>query len=178
MSDDVDDTSDWAEHAKQVVEQLDQIDYFELLGVENDATLDEVRAGYRNLQQIYHPDRVFRGADAALVSAVERISKRLTEAYVVLRDPKRRDQYAKDISGPDREKKLRFGADSEQQAAADRKLQVMPSTPKARTLFLNAKKAIERGDLASAARDLRMADMFEPNNPAVLELIERTGKGD
>ena len=176
MSEDLEEAPDWAEHAKGVVAQLDQIDYFGLLGVENDATLDEVRAGYRSLQQIYHPDRVFRGSDAELVSAVERISKRLTEAYVVLRDPKKREQYAKDITGPNREQKLRFGADSEQQAASDRRLQVMPNSPKARTLFINAKKAIERGDFAAAARDLRMADMFEPNNPAILDLIERTGK--
>lgn len=176
MSEEATDPAEWAAHAKLVVTQLDAIDYFELLGVENDATLDELRAGYRSLQQMYHPDRVFRAEDTELVNAVERISKRLTEAYVVLRDPKKREQYQKDISGPDRETKLRFGAASEQQAAADRRGQILPTNDKARNLYLNAKKAFDRGDLVGAARDLRMADMFEPNNAAIRELLERAAK--
>lgn len=169
-------TEAWAAHAKQIILELDRIDYFELLGVENDATLDELRAGYRSLQQMYHPDRVFRAADTDLVAAVEAISKRLTEAYVVLRDPKKREQYLKDIMGPDRERKLRFSTDSAQQAEADRRGQVLPTNAKARSLYLNAKKALDRGDLVSAARDLRMADMFEPNNAAIRELLERATK--
>lgn len=168
----------WAEHAKTVLLQLDQLDYFELLGVATDASLDEVRAGYRALQAVYHPDRVFRSSDRDLVNAVDVISKRLTEAYVVLRDPRKRAQYLADISGPDREARLRFGADSEQRAAAEKRQQILPSNPKARTLYLNAKKAAEKGDWATAARDLKLAVMFEPNNESIKELLERATKGD
>lgn len=167
---------EWAEHAKRVVLELDRIDYFELLGVDTDASLDQVRAGYRALQQVYHPDRVFRAGDQDLVRAVDAISKRLTEAYVVLRDARKREQYLADISGPDRESRLRFGTDSEQRAAAEKRQQILPANPKARTLYLNAKKAVERGDLAAAARDLRMAVMFEPNNESIKELLERATK--
>lgn len=167
---------EWAEHAKSVLLQLDGLDYFELLGVATDASLDEIRAGYRALQQVYHPDRVFRSADRDLVNAVDVISKRLTEAYVVLRDPRRRAQYLADISGPERASRLRFGADSEQRATAEKRQQILPTNPKARTLYLNAKKAAEKGDWAAAARDLRMAAMFEPDNESIKELLERTSQ--
>ena len=62
------------------------MDLYETLGVAEDADGDTIRSVYRQLARTFHPDV---NADRA---AVEHF-RRLTEAYIVLSDPKRRARY-------------------------------------------------------------------------------------
>ncbi len=64
-------------------------DYYEVLGVPRNATEEEIKQAYRKLALKYHPDRN-KGSKEA-----EEKFKEATEAYEVLRDPKRRAQYDK-----------------------------------------------------------------------------------
>src|SRR6267142_6004935 len=61
-------------------------DYYEVLGVEREATEEQVKKAYRKLAFENHPDR--NKADGA-----EARFKEATEAYEVLRDPDKRAQY-------------------------------------------------------------------------------------
>ena len=61
-------------------------DYYNLLGVEPDATLAQIKTAYRKLAKRYHPD-VNQASDAA-----ERF-REITEAYDTLADPDRRRRY-------------------------------------------------------------------------------------
>ncbi|MBI3979367.1 MAG: DnaJ domain-containing protein [Chloroflexi bacterium] len=63
-------------------------DHYALLGVPPTATAEEVRRAYRRLARKYHPDTTTEPRDRA----AERF-KRITEAYEVLSDPKRRAEY-------------------------------------------------------------------------------------
>ncbi len=68
-------------------------DYYELLGVQRNATEDEIKKAYRKMAMKYHPDRNPNNAEAA-----EKF-KEVSEAYEVLSDaPKRQryDQYGHD----------------------------------------------------------------------------------
>ena len=61
-------------------------DYYKIMGLERDATQDEIRRAYRKLARKYHPD-VSKEADA------EARFKDLGEAYEVLKDPEKRAAY-------------------------------------------------------------------------------------
>jgi molecular chaperone DnaJ len=61
-------------------------DYYEILGLQKNATKDEVKNAYRKLALQYHPDR--NKADGA-----EEKFKEISEAYAVLSDDEKRKRY-------------------------------------------------------------------------------------
>lgn len=58
-------------------------DYYQILGVERNATADDIKKAYRKLAHKYHPDK---GGD-------EKKFKEINEAYQVLSDTEKRGQY-------------------------------------------------------------------------------------
>jgi len=61
-------------------------DYYQILGVPRNATQEEIKRAYRRLVLKYHPDRN-KSKEA------EEKFKEINEAYAVLSDPKKRQQY-------------------------------------------------------------------------------------
>ncbi|MCF0243110.1 MAG: DnaJ domain-containing protein [Treponema sp.] len=61
--------------------------YYEILGVQKNATTDEIKKAYRNLAFKYHPDR--NPGD----KVAEEKFKKITEAYDVLGDESKRKMY-------------------------------------------------------------------------------------
>ncbi len=62
-------------------------DYYKVLGVKRDSSLEEIKKAYRKLALKYHPDRT-KGDKAA-----EEKFKEINEAYAVLSNPEKRKQY-------------------------------------------------------------------------------------
>ena len=62
-------------------------DYYEVLGVDKNATEDQIKKAYRTIAIKYHPDRNPGNKEA------EEKFKEAAEAYDVLHDPQKRQQY-------------------------------------------------------------------------------------
>jgi formylglycine-generating enzyme required for sulfatase activity len=66
--------------------------YYEILDIPSSATDEQIRAAYRILVQLHHPDRLQQVSPAVRTYAEERL-KKINEAYGVLGDPDRRALY-------------------------------------------------------------------------------------
>lgn len=69
-------------------------DYYDVLGVDRDASAEEIKKAYRKLAQKHHPDRNPDDAEA------EERFKEVQEAYSVLSDPEQRKQYDRGGQNP------------------------------------------------------------------------------
>lgn len=66
---------------------MSQEDYYQILGIDRNATQQTIKEAYRKLAFQYHPDR-----NKGNPAAVEKM-KEINEAYAVLSDPKKRREY-------------------------------------------------------------------------------------
>ncbi len=84
-------------------------DYYETLGLDRNASREQVKEAYRKLAFQYHPDRNPEDAEAA------QKMKELNEAYAVLSDPKKRREYdaLRDSYGPSAHDRFREGYSEE-----------------------------------------------------------------
>ena len=147
---------------------LDELDYYGLLHVAPGASSTDVKRAYFASSRCFHPD-ANRHLPPDLQSAIARIAKRVTEAYSVLRDPRRRAAYDRRLaSGGSTRIQL-----AEAAAEADRsETQQRGQTPQGRQYFARAEADLLRGDLASATRNLQTALTFEPGNETYRQKVQ------
>jgi curved DNA-binding protein CbpA len=75
-----------------LAERLRGQDHFEALGVDADPDEETLRASYERLSAQVHPDRT-SGSSRAVRSLAAEVANRVTEAFEVLSDPRRRTEY-------------------------------------------------------------------------------------
>jgi len=68
------------------------LDYYEILGIEPNASDEDVKRAYRELARINHPDN-YRTSPPGVRLRAEQQMKRINEAYQVLKDPYQRAAY-------------------------------------------------------------------------------------
>lgn len=66
---------------------MDYIDYYKVLGIEKNATTEEIKTAYRKLARKHHPDLNPNNPEA------EQLFKQINEANEVLSDPDKRKKY-------------------------------------------------------------------------------------
>ncbi|THD21338.1 DnaJ subfamily C member 7 [Fasciola hepatica] len=78
--------------AKHALARSKEVDYYKVLGLKKNASFDEIKQAYKKRALLHHPDR-HTAADAATKLEQEQKFKEIGEAYSVLSDPQKRQQY-------------------------------------------------------------------------------------
>ena len=98
----------------------------------------------------------------------------MNEAYTVLRDDRKRARYLADVTGPEREQKLRFTEVEEAQVKEEQKRKIeeqFGQTPNGRKFFAAAIREIQAGRWEAAERALKCALVYEPGNAKFKEQL-------
>lgn len=151
---------------RALARMLDRMSYYQLLRLAPESPPPKIRAAFKKMRVRFHPDS-FRNQEAEVCQAVDRIAKRLNEAFTVLRDPKRRRAYD---GGLDRGE-LRYAPTPEEERRCD----AGPEgdlTPSGRKFYKLYQEELKRGDLPKALANLKMARTFERDNAHLARLYE------
>ncbi len=159
---------------KQLAQNIDGMDYYEILNLAPTCTPGELKTAYYAQSRSLHPDNFYQLTDHELKDAVNKIYKRITEAYNVLRDDRKRKLYTSNIAGPQRAALLRFNeATEEQQKEVEKQEKEVTTNPKAKPLYLKAVQQINTQNWDGAFKDLQTALMFDPGNEKLKALKEQ-----
>jgi len=162
---------------KQLASSIDGLDYFQILNIPQAAPGPTIKTSYYGLARALHPDKFFHLDDADLKLAVTKIYKRVTEAYMCLKDEPKRIKYIKDITGPERMKKLRFTEESEAEQKEQQKAATkVAKTPKGEQMYNTAMVDLQNGRLDAAFKALQSATLFEPSNAELKKLLAEVDK--
>jgi curved DNA-binding protein CbpA len=150
-----------------VAKRLDELDYYALLGVAPDASVDAIKAAFRAFARRYHPDR--HVGDPEVVAKVTRIYRRATEAYRVLTHFEQRRAYDVQLA----QGQLRL--DPEQVRASVRP-SVAPGHAeargaRARPFVIKAEQAMRERDYKQAKLNFQIALMHEPANESLKQKL-------
>jgi curved DNA-binding protein CbpA len=162
---------------------LDLLDHFAILGLVPGATAEETRTAYYAASKRYHPDRYYGRNIGSFRSRIDRVFRRLTEAYENLNDPEKRAAYLRanphlDVarsappSKPEPEPPSR---PLDPERAAERRSRIarhpyLARSTKLTELVQRAKAQIAKGEPGRALADLHLALQLEPQNAELQKL--------
>ncbi|MGL5356212.1 MAG: J domain-containing protein [Cetobacterium sp.] len=88
------------------------IDYYKILGIEREASTEEIKKAYRDLAKINHPDKYMNESLEIRKAAEEKI-KEYNEAYDILGSEERKKQYDMSFKKIKGSKRMNFGKKAE-----------------------------------------------------------------
>jgi DnaJ-class molecular chaperone len=152
---------------------LGELDYYQLLHLESDAKPSDIKRAYHSTTRAFHPDSN-RFEEPDVRRAIDEIAKRVSEAYSILRNPRRRKAYDLQIAA---NAGVRMQL-AEAEAAGSRKQTEAREgrTPQGRQYFNLATGSLRQDDFASAVRNLQTAVTFEPDNNFFKEQLAEARK--
>jgi len=149
-------------YMERVEPALDRLSHYEILDIDADADWHEIQGAFHRLAGRLHPDRYRLALSTADHERLTIVYGRLAEAYQVLRDPGRREQYLKETAR-DRPEAAAGAMD------VDSALSLL--SPKAQRLYRRAQAALRTNDVASAILNLRMALARDKNSALLREAL-------
>ena len=152
---------------KALARVIDRLDYYQLLKLDPRANASQLRSAYHDARKRFHPD-CFLGHPDDLRGAVDRIARRITEGYLVLRDRQRRAAYDSALSSGH----LRLSHEVEEDAKTEAQQQRGATANGKRYLTL-CEEEERRGALPKAIGHLKTAITFEPKNLPFRQKLDR-----
>ena len=153
---------------------LEELDYYQVLELVPGAPTSAIRSAYHRASRRFHPDG-HRARQPELQAPLARISKRVAEAYSVLRDARRRQVYDRQLAANGDARRMPL-VQAEAEADRQRRDAREGRTPNGRRYFALAQRDIAKGDRVAAERNLRTALTFEPDNPLFRETLAQLKK--
>ena len=148
---------------------MDELDYYQLLNIEPGASTTEIRKAFHISSRNFHPD-ANRDLDGELREQCQQISKRITEAYCVLRDSRRRSAYDSRVSEGE---SLRIQlAEAKNAHVEQRKAERTGATAQGRQFHGKAEADLKAGNLAGAIQNIQMALTFEAGNAGFKSMLD------
>ena len=152
---------------------IGELDYYRVLNVEPDVSGRDLKLAYYQNSRAYHPD-ANRTLDAPTRERCHEISKVITEAYCVLRDPRKREAYNGHLeSGGGIRMQLAAAQAAHAKNQAERRT---GTTPQGKQFLLKAEEDIRNENISGAIQNLQMALTFEPGNRGFNALLEELRK--
>ncbi len=147
---------------------IEELDYYQLLHIPRGAQSGELKKAYHASSRTFHPD-ANRNLEPDLTEAVNVIAKRLSEAYSVLRDPRRRQAYDRHL---DAGQGVRMQLSQARNAAGKHDQEKREGrTPQGRQFYRAAEADMLQSIWSAAARNLPTALTFEPDNELFKEQL-------
>ena len=146
---------------------LDDYDYYALLGVTPDASVDDIKAGFREFALRFHPDRY--AGDATRASKATRVYQRGTEAYRVLTNLEQRRLYDDELRRGERRLRRDTPRRSVRPSSAPSRTEVY--APRARPFVVRADLALKTKDFQQARLNLQIALSHDPDNEFLLRRL-------
>jgi DnaJ-class molecular chaperone len=152
---------------------LGELDYYQLLHLDSDARPSDIKRAYHATTRTFHPDSN-RNQEPEVRRAIDEIAKRVSEAYSILRNPRRRKAYDQQVTA---KAGVRMQL-AEAEAAGSRKQTEAREgrTPQGRQYFNLASANLRQADFANAVRNLQTAATFEPDNAYFKEQLAEARK--
>ena len=148
---------------------MNELDYYQLLGIEAGASTSQIRKAFHASSRNFHPDANRELADDLREQCVQ-ISKRVTEAYCVLRDARRRKAYDARVAEGE---SLRIQLAEARNAHTEKSRgERRGRTAQGRQFHGRAEADLKRGNLAGALQNMQMALTFEADNAGFKSLVE------
>lgn len=146
---------------KALARIIEELDYYQLLHLDRTASPRDVKHAYHASSRAFHPD-ANRHLDGDQRDAIESIAKRVTEAYQVLRDPRRRKAYEEKLASG-QGVRIRLAEATAEGGRKDTEAR-LGRTPQGRQYYNLAVADAKRSDWPAAVRNLQTALTFEPDN--------------
>jgi curved DNA-binding protein CbpA len=141
------------------------MDYYRLLRIEPQVPLSEIRSAYHRARRQFHPD-AHLDSEEPLRDAVDRIARRITEAYLTLRDSRRRTLYDQGLA----EGSLRYRPEATESSREPRASR--SGNPHCERFFNLALAEQREGNLATALSHVKMALTFDRDNAGIRSKLE------
>ncbi len=152
---------------------LGELDYYQLLHLNPDAKPSDIKQAYHATSRAFHPDSN-RFQAPEIRRAIDEIAKRVSEAYSILRNPRRRKAYDQQVNA---KAGVRMQLAQAEAAGSRKQTEAREGrTPQGRQYFNLASASLRKGDFASAVRNLQTAVTFESDNAFFKEQLAEARK--
>jgi DnaJ-class molecular chaperone len=155
-----------ASFARAVSPTLDDKSYYDLLNVNTNSNIPDIRQAYYKVASQLHPDRYIQMKDVEARDKLNTIYARITEGYRVLTDPVKRREYDEALA-KGQKRLVTTQRDRKGPKAQDEGVQ----NPDARRFFRMGVTALDQRDYRGAALNFKLALAYEPTSALIKEKL-------